>query len=311
MAWRSRRSAPSAWAPSTSVSTRRSRASRQSRSAGSATPDTLDTWLKASTRVRSESAARNGATSSSAEAGAGGVPTRLTANPYRSARTSHATSLVGWFWSQITTSSPGPSSSPETTVLLASLVFRTMAISSASAPTQSASSARVSSRSSPNAARFWNDASASMDRVCAVTASITGYGDGHRFAAFMITSPGRSGNCSRTSAQYASSAGAPVRPASISKGRVGRPARATRGTAAVATTPPRTCRKSRRVRMAFDPVSSGLRTASRKLRRTGRSGEVLPRCRRSSLFHMGVLSLPAHDRTARRRGATGSSVGWG
>ena len=41
---------------------------------------------------------------------------------------------MGWFWSQRTTSSPGPRSSPFTTALLPSEVFRVMAISGETPP---------------------------------------------------------------------------------------------------------------------------------------------------------------------------------
>ena len=101
---------------------------------GSRIPLTFDTCVSDRTRVRSVSAATKGSMSSWAEAGWRGTATLFTVIPNLAARTSHATLLVGWFSSQITTSSDALSGTPLLMVLLDSLVLRTIAISSGVTP---------------------------------------------------------------------------------------------------------------------------------------------------------------------------------
>ena len=171
---------------------------------GSRTPLTLETWVSASTRVRGVRARSKTAASSSAPDGAAGVATRVTVSPWRAARTSQATLLVGWFWSHTTTSSPASRGSPALTTLLASLVLRTRAISSAVTPSCAATASRDAASRGPNFARFGNEQSTSMSRVSSRTRPATARGDGHRLAAFIGTRSSRNANCRRTSSQNAS-----------------------------------------------------------------------------------------------------------
>ena len=132
----------------------RARATRQSSAVGIRSPVLADTSVKARTRVRSVSAAVIVSMTSATDPGGAGKLTRFTVNPNRAARTSHATLLVGWFWSTRTTSSPVLSSRPATTMLFASEAFRTSAISSDVTPSRRAVRSRVVSRSVSNCARF-------------------------------------------------------------------------------------------------------------------------------------------------------------
>ena len=206
------------------------RAIAQSSRTGSRMPLTFEAWVSARTRVLGVSAWRNGAINSSGPEGLLGTATVRSAKPRRRARTAQATLLVGWFWSQITTSSPGPSSSPSLTILFPSLVLRTSAISSVAAPNWLAMAERAVSRSRANRSRFWKEQSTSIERVNSVTASATLVGEGHRFAAFIGTRSSRNGNCSRTACQYPSSGAA----AGTGSGRT--------ASADAAATPPRNCR---------------------------------------------------------------------
>src|SRR4051794_1886487 len=83
-------------------------------------------------------------------------------------------------------------------MLLPSLVFRVMAISSAEAPNIAASFARTCSYIGLNLSRFWNDGFELKSRRKCSWRSITSRDDGQMFAAFRYTKPGSSGSCWRT-----------------------------------------------------------------------------------------------------------------
>ncbi len=87
--------------------------------------------------------------------------------------------------------------------------LRTKAISSGDAPRKAAMRARAVSRIAAYFSRFCADASASMSRVAATTASNTESGDGARLPAFSITVPGTSGKRARTSCQKTSPGSVP------------------------------------------------------------------------------------------------------
>ena len=171
---------------------------------GSRIPLTFEACVSASTRMRGVSARSKTPTSSSVPVGRTGVATRVTVSPNRAACTSHATLLVGWFWSQTTTSSPVSSGSPLLMMLFASLVLRTSATSSAVTPRAAATFVRDASSRSPNLRRFWDEQSLSISRVSAYTRSATTVGEGQRLAAFIGTRSSRKENWRRISSQRAS-----------------------------------------------------------------------------------------------------------
>src|SRR3990172_10010308 len=155
----------------------------------------------ARTRVFGVKAETKASTSSFALFGSVGVETRTIESPKRLALTSQATLFVGWFCSQRTISSPESRSRPLLMVLLASLVFRTSAISSGLTPSCPATFARELSRRSTNLARLLNEQSRSMEEVSSLPRSATARGDGHKFAAFIGTFSSVKENWARTRRQ--------------------------------------------------------------------------------------------------------------
>ena len=203
---------------------------------GSRTPLTFETWVSASTRVRGVRARSKMPTSSSTPDGAAGVATRFTVSPWRAARTSQAMLFGGVVLVPHHDLVARGEGEPALTTLLASLVLRTRAISSAVTPSCVAAASRDASSRGPNFARFGNEQSTSMSRVSARTRSAH---RPRRGTEVRGRSSGRARRGTRT-------AGAPP-PSTTRPGPVGPPPSARPSNGATAPPAARVCRNRRRV----------------------------------------------------------------
>ena len=139
---------PGACAPSTSVSTPRSRSSRTIRAIGRTSPVELVTWSSRARRVLDVTRSSTAATTFSPPSMGNGSSTTETLAPTRRATNSMTLRHALYSWSVTNSSSPAVSSSERSTALTPVVAFVTKASPAGSAPRNRASSRRAASNRS-------------------------------------------------------------------------------------------------------------------------------------------------------------------